>query len=112
MNSTELKDLFRDEMEDLAEPYLWSDALVYSYADDAQKMFCRLTDGLADVSTPKVVNLAIVPGASFLPTHKSILKFRGATRSDDGRRWRSSTLRICRNAAGASTAARAPCARW
>ena len=43
MDSTALHDLFRSEVRDEATPYLWSDAEIYSYIDDAQKMFCLLT---------------------------------------------------------------------
>lgn len=85
MNSTELLDLFRSEMADTEEPYLWSDSDVYGYIDDAQKMFCRLTDGLDDATTPEVVDLAVGEGDDWLATHKSILKFRSAYREDTGR---------------------------
>lgn len=84
MNSSELLTLFRAEMVDEAVPYLWSDELVFSYLDDAQKMFCRRTDGISDASTVAVTTLAVVPGSDWLPTHKSILKIRSAVRSDTG----------------------------
>ena len=47
MNSTELLGTFREEMNDLQTPYLWSDALLYRYINDAQEMFCRRTEGIA-----------------------------------------------------------------
>ena len=48
MTTTELLALFRTEVSDLEAPYLWSDALIYSYIDEAQKQFCRDTYGIAD----------------------------------------------------------------
>jgi hypothetical protein len=48
MNTTELLGIFRDEVSDTLAPYLWSDALVYAYIDDAQKQFCRDAFGIED----------------------------------------------------------------
>ena len=84
-NTTELVDLFRDEMSDAVAPYLWGDTLVYGYIADAQRWFCRLTNGVSDARTAAVTQLAVVPGAEWLPLHKSILKVRGVTRRDTGR---------------------------
>ncbi len=85
MLPSELLSLFRVEMSDLAEPYLWSDAFIIGAIDDAQKQFARKTDGLADASTPAVVDLAVVAGLDTLPLHPSILKIRAAHRTDTGR---------------------------
>jgi len=73
---------FRDEMADQELPYLWSDAAVYRYIDDAQKMFCRLTEGIEDARS---YSLDITPGESWYETSSLILKTRDATRSDNGR---------------------------
>jgi len=59
MDATELLGIFREEVSDKVAPYLWSDALVYAYIDDAQKQFCRETYGIQDARTftiPLVVN--------------------------------------------------------
>lgn len=85
MNSTELLTLFRAEMSDEATPYLWSDALAFGYMDDAQKRFCRKTDGIADARTASVTQLSIVPGTDWYNTHASIRLVRSATRADTGR---------------------------
>ena len=85
MNSTDLVDQFRSEMSDAVAPFLWSDTLVYSYVNDAQRMFCRLTNGIADSRTAAVTQLAIKPGVEWYDLHKSILKIRTATRGDTGR---------------------------
>lgn len=85
MTSGELLALFRSEMNDGETPYLWSDTEVYRYIDDAQKMFCRNTDGIADATTAAVVNIAVVPGTLWVNTHPSIKMIRRATRTDTGR---------------------------
>ncbi len=85
MNTSELLSLYRSEMADEAAPYLWSDADVFGYFDDAQKMFCRKTDGIADASTEAVVKLSVVPGTDWVATHPSILRIRTAIRVDTGR---------------------------
>lgn len=85
MNTTDLVDQFRSEMSDAVVPYLWRDALVYSHINDAQRMFCRLTNGLADSRTASVTQLAIKPGVEWYDLHRSILKIRTATRVDTGR---------------------------
>lgn len=85
MTSTELLAAFRDEVADTVLPYLWSDATVYRYIDDAQKMFCRRTEGIEDSRTAAVTQLAVVPNTEWYPTSKLILKIRSVTRNDTGR---------------------------
>lgn len=68
--------LLRRELNDVALPTLWSDDDLYTYLDDAQKMFCRLTDGIADSSNAAVTKLNFAIGAAWLPLHPSILKIR------------------------------------
>ena len=83
MNTTELLAVFREEVSDLAEPYLWSDALVYTYIDDAQKQFCRDTYGIADARSFKISVLA--DGTEWYKLDPRILKIRTATDSLTGR---------------------------
>ena len=85
MLPSELLSLFRVEMSDLAEPYLWSDAFIIGAIDDAQKQFARMTDGIPDSRTPEVVELPVTAGTDSVATHPSILKIRGAYRGDNGR---------------------------
>ncbi len=85
MTAGELLAVFRSEMNDDQLPYLWTDADVYRYIDDAQKMFCRNTDGIGDASTPAVVDIAVIPGTTWVNTHPSIRLMRRATRTDTGR---------------------------
>jgi hypothetical protein len=85
MNSSELLDLFRKEMSDSAEPYLWSDEEIFNFEDDAQAMFCRKTDGIRDSTTAAVTKLALTPGTSVLAIHATIKRIRNARRGDTGR---------------------------
>lgn len=48
MKSDELYDLFRTDVVDATEPYLWSDTEVYAYMNDAYRMFVRLIGGVPD----------------------------------------------------------------
>lgn len=82
MDSTELRDVFRSEMFDLAVPYLVSDFLVYTYLDDAQKMFCRLTEGIEDA---RKFTIPVLPGTEWYTLNKSILKIRRVADLDTGR---------------------------
>lgn len=76
MTTTELLALFRSEVVDLELPYLWSDALVYGYIDDAQKQFCRDTNGIADSRSFKIDILA--DGTEWYTFDTKILKLRDA----------------------------------
>ena len=82
MNTTELLAVFREEVFDLAAPYLWSDALVYRYIDDAQKQFCRDTYGIADARN---FSLSTSAGVEWYDLDARILKIRGATEQSTGR---------------------------
>jgi len=85
MNTADLLAKFRQRVDDLEEPYLWSDEEVYGYMDESQKEFCRATDGIPDATTAAVVDISVVAGDTYLPLHPSILKIRGATRVDNSR---------------------------
>lgn len=85
MNSSELLDLYRSEMEDIFEPYLWSDEDIFRYQNDAQKMFARDTGGIPDGTTAAVTRIEVTPAAEWYALHPSILRIRTASRSDTGR---------------------------
>lgn len=85
MTPVQLAALFRSDVNDLIDPFLWTDDDVYSYMDDAQKMFCRLTDGISDATTPEVCFINTPQGTDWIDLHASILKIRGATLASDGR---------------------------
>lgn len=85
MNSTELLEVFREEMNDAAQPYLWPDTLLYRYLNEAQEMFCRLTEGIEDASTPEITRLMVTPGQEWYPLSRKILKVREAVDVTTGR---------------------------
>lgn len=85
MDTADLYTYFRSQMKDDAVPYLWSDDDIIAYMDDAQKMFCRLTGGLADASSSMTQLAASAADASGrIATDPRILKIRDAYRTTDG----------------------------
>ncbi len=84
MNAGELLAVFRSEMADTVEPYLWSDEEFYVYADDAQVMFCRKTDGIPDATTTEITQLSIKAGVEWYDVHPRIKKLRVANHADNG----------------------------
>lgn len=84
MNSLELMSQFRKDIDDVADPKLWSDGEVAYYANDAQRMFCRLTNGISD-SSSLVCELDVTVGQVEFDLHPSIMRIRRAARVSDGR---------------------------
>lgn len=84
MTPTELYDLFRSDVSDVARPYLWSDTEVYAYMNDAYSMYFRLIGGIGD-STSDVTQIDAVAGEPYADIHPSILYIRHAHRMSDGR---------------------------
>lgn len=76
MNTTELLAVFRAEVFDTVAPYLWSDPLIYTYIDDAQKQFCRDTYGIEDARSFKLSIKA--DGTVWYAIDPLILKLRDA----------------------------------
>lgn len=83
MNTTELLSVFREEMNDQAKPYLWNAPLFFSYLDEAQSQFCRLTEGIEDASS-LLTQLTLAAGTSWLPISPKVLKVRAATLDTTG----------------------------
>src|SRR5574343_1302930 len=71
-------------MFDTVEPYLWSDAFIYRAIDDAQKMFCRLTEGIEDARTAGLTKIAVEAGTDWYDLSPLILKLHSAHRADNG----------------------------
>lgn len=76
---------FRTEVTDSVSPYLWSDAEFYGYLDDAQKEFCRNTDGIPDATSAFLTLPLVADSTAYLTLDASILKIRSVTRADTGR---------------------------
>jgi hypothetical protein len=85
VNSSDLLDLFRSEMADMATPPLWTDVEVFGYMNDAQKMHCRRTEGISDATTVAVSRIEVLPNTDWVTLHAAILKIRSALRTDTGR---------------------------
>lgn len=82
MDSRYAYDLFRHEVVDIEQPYLWSDLEVYAYMNDAYHMFVRLTGGVPDF-TSEVCFLPIKTGQLYAQHDPSILRIRQAFRVSD-----------------------------
>lgn len=81
MNTTELLALFREEVTDNVAPYLWSDALIYGYIDEAQKQFCRETFGIEDA---RAYTLAVTAAEEWYALDPKILILLSASDSVTG----------------------------
>lgn len=78
---------FRVEIDDAAQPYLWSDDEFAEYLDDAQKKFCRDGVGVADVIT-----VGLVEGTEWYAKPPQITKIRGAEYTTPA--WRHTPLQV------------------
>jgi hypothetical protein len=85
MIASDLLNLFRIEVRDQDTPQLWSDDEIYSYMDDAQKMFCRFGGGIADSTTAAVTHIDFSAGDTFVTLDPCILKIRAARLTSNGR---------------------------
>lgn len=84
MTPAEALNMFRLEMADTEAPYLWADAEVKAYIEDAQTMFYRLVGGRDDSSTQAICEITVAPGDEWAALDPRILKIKGAYRRDTG----------------------------
>ena len=84
MDSTGLYDAFRSDVVDKARPYLWSDAEVWRYMNDAYFQFVRKTGGVSDF-TSDICAIDIVTGEPLAELHKSVMRIMSATRRSDNK---------------------------
>jgi hypothetical protein len=82
MNSGELLVAYRDDIVDVALPYLWSDDEAFRYMDAAYRMFVRLTGGIADFTSDATV-VDIVAGEAVADISPSILRIMSANKASD-----------------------------
>lgn len=83
MNTEELISLFRTEVADIEQPYLWTHDEVLTYLNDAYRMFVRFIGGVPDSSSP-ATKVAFVAGNSVVTLDPSILRVTRAFRVGDG----------------------------
>lgn len=72
---SQLLEIFRDEVEDTVEEYLWSDAEFYHYLDEAQKEFARETDYFKDVSS-SLTSIAVTAYEPWVDIDPRIIEIR------------------------------------
>lgn len=82
MEISDLITRFRQYTRDTVSPYLWSDAEIIGYIDEAQREFCRRTGGLADATSSDCARVAVTAGEAFADISPLVLKVRGAFRED------------------------------
>lgn len=74
MNLAALRKRFRQRVDDLTEPYLWSNEEADEYANEAVAEAAERALLLYDVSTPKVTQLLLTPDRHAYPLHPSIVR--------------------------------------
>lgn len=74
MKAEEVIRTFREEAHDTVLPFLWSDALVMSYLDQAQNEAARRSRCLRDASTAAVCSYRIIAGNPFVKLHASVIQ--------------------------------------
>ena len=77
MKAGELLTLFRLEVDDAAEPFLWSDDEFFVYLNEAQDLHVRLTGGIADRRST-MTKISYKAGDQFKKYDKRILRIKGA----------------------------------
>ncbi len=83
LTSGELVDSFRSDMSDAVAPYMWSEADVFVYMNEAYTRFARLSGGIPDTSST-VTQIPIVAGEKLAAVSPLILRFRQAWLTSDG----------------------------
>lgn len=82
MKLDELLELFRREVDDISEPYLWSDEEFFAYLNEAQDVFVRLIGGIADRRSA-LTKISYKAGDQFRPYDSRILRIKGAFDQDN-----------------------------
>lgn len=76
MQLLDLITLFRNEVDDTTQPYLWSDAEAIEFANDAQLEAARRGRLLVDSTTLAVTRLAVTAGSALLALDPRVLFVR------------------------------------
>lgn len=84
MTPEKLYELFRLEVDDLAEPYLWEDMEFYAYLNEAQDLHITEIGGIADRSS-QFTKLTYKADTQFLKYDDRILRIKGAWDEDNRR---------------------------
>ena len=82
MTLNDLISAFRNRADDTAEPYLWSDAEVKQYLNDAENEAADRARLILDASTAATCQIAAVAGTATYSLHQTILDVRRAKIGD------------------------------
>lgn len=85
MNLTQLIARFRGDVDDTAEPYLWSDAEVTQYLVEAEHEACRRARLLVDSTTAEFCRLAVTAGDPWVSINPRTLLIRRARLASESR---------------------------
>lgn len=66
----------RDRLDDLSEPYRWSDAILLEYANEAEREACRRAHLIIDKETDSICRIPVVAGNSIYSLSSKIIKIR------------------------------------
>lgn len=78
MQLIDLIQLFRAEVDDTTEPYLWSDEEAIEYANDAELEACRRARLLVDSTTAEICQIAVAAGDWLLDLDPRVMFVRRA----------------------------------
>jgi hypothetical protein len=76
----QLYDLFRSDVVDVAEPYLWSEDEVWGFMDDAYRRMVRIMGGISD-ATSDLTQLEVAVDDIFVDVDPRIIKIRHAQKT-------------------------------
>lgn len=85
MRVGDLLDETRVELDDVAQPYLWSDQELIGYADDAQKEAARRGRLLVDSTTASIASVALVAGTSTYALDPRVIRVNRAIVAGESR---------------------------
>lgn len=66
----------RDELDDEASPYLWSNASLIEYAEDAENEACRRASLLRDATTTAICRITLVAGTAQYDLDPRVIRLR------------------------------------
>lgn len=66
----------RDELDDTSAPYLWSNAALIEYAEDAENEACRRASLLRDATTTAICRITLVPGTAEYALDARVIRIR------------------------------------
>lgn len=79
MQLKQMLEIFRAELNDVQEPYLWQDSELVHYLNQAVQEACERALLIEDRSTPAVCQVAVQAGLDAYNLHPSVLKVKRAT---------------------------------